>query len=174
MIIKNLSEKKFSNYLDKQGYIYIYQPKLNMPELSNYVPDFYCFDTDYFYEVIGTRQAYHQNKERLYQIQKIIKLIIVDPNGNLYRNYSCIDGSILKNERNKWIKKQIKIRYFNMTSFDFENFLKDKKITPGEFLKITQQKNYSIFKRGTMKLKYIKILEEKYEDLSKYINKKED
>ncbi len=78
------SEKQFADYLAKNKLHYIYQPKTKKLKELRYTPDFYVLQNHTFYEVVGTRQAYHQNKEKILKAKKIIKLKIVKPDGTIF------------------------------------------------------------------------------------------
>lgn len=83
--ITNKSEKAFAEYLDSLGVQYIYQPKVLVLEGINYTPDFFVLQNSSFYEVIGTRQAFSQNKIKINLAQALVNLFIVNPNGTLYQ-----------------------------------------------------------------------------------------
>ena len=65
---------------------WIHQPAIFNLGDTSYKPDFYDIETDTFIEVAGSRQAYHQNKEKYSKFKKIfpnIKLEIRTPDGIL-------------------------------------------------------------------------------------------
>ena len=103
-----MSEQKFASELDGQGKNYIYQPRYNKFYNIGYTPDFYVIG-DGFYEVVGTRQAFNNNRDKIMEAKKITRLKIVSPNGTLY-NYRHI------NKINA--KTRLKIRYKHETAFN--------------------------------------------------------
>jgi hypothetical protein len=63
-----------------------------------YTPDFYCRKTLSFYEVVGSRQAFHSDKFKIEAFQRAypqIKFYIVDPDGkgHLHQGLSYRNGN---------------------------------------------------------------------------------
>ena len=80
-------EKQFADLLTKQNFQWAYHPKRFKVKDSHYTPDFYLFNEKLYIEVVGTRQAYHLNKNKIAEFRKIypnIYLIIVDYKGRFY------------------------------------------------------------------------------------------
>lgn len=92
--IKHRAEIKFA----QMNSSLIYQPAtFHLPKFS-YTPDFYDPLNDIFYEVVGTRQAFHQSKMKLKELNKFfpnIKLLIVNPDGTFFNGSK--DSSAEKN-----------------------------------------------------------------------------
>ncbi len=65
--IFNSAEAAFASQLEAEGKLYFYQPKaFVLPELeTSYTPDFYVIEDKTFYEVIGTRQAFSYQREKI-------------------------------------------------------------------------------------------------------------
>jgi len=81
------SEKIFAKFLENQNKHYIYQPTRFKLKDTTYRVDFYCLEDKTYYEVIGTRQAYSANKQKIIELKKIypnIKFKIVYPSGMEY------------------------------------------------------------------------------------------
>lgn len=82
--IKNASEKQFAEILERRGSTYIYQPKDSRLSGINYTPDFYIWTIDTFYEIIGSRQAFNQNRAKVLAAKDIVCLKIIKPDGADY------------------------------------------------------------------------------------------
>ena len=72
-------EKQFANILNKQNRKWKYPAKRFKLKNTTYRPDFFLPDENLYIEVVGTRQAYHQNKHKIAELKK---LIIVDFEGH--------------------------------------------------------------------------------------------
>ena len=97
-------EKEFTKYLHKNGKSWIYQPERFKLEKTTYRADFYCPENDTYYEVAGSRQAFHLIKPKLIEFIKTypkIKFKIVRPNGREYASKE----SLLKEGKSKPKKK---------------------------------------------------------------------
>ena len=84
MIIANVGEQQFSKVLDSRHSDYIYQPMSKKLEAINYRPDFYVPENNCYYEVIGCKQGYHNNKDKILKAKKLVNLLVIKPNGELY------------------------------------------------------------------------------------------
>lgn len=65
--IPNAAERSFASKLEAQGKTWISQPRsfvLPVPHCS-YRPDFFVVEDNCFYEVLGSRQAYSQQREKI-------------------------------------------------------------------------------------------------------------
>ena len=72
------------NYFDHSNWIY--QPALFRLDEEKYSPDFYDGERSMFIEVAGTRQAYHQNKEKYKLLKQLFPKLgfeIRKPSGEL-------------------------------------------------------------------------------------------
>ena len=81
-MISNKGEASFAKYLTRQRVPWIHHPE----RINRYQPDFFVPSTKTYYEVIGTRQALHQNHRRITCIilsQPSVKLILVRPSGQI-------------------------------------------------------------------------------------------
>lgn len=122
--IKNKGEKKFAELLDKQKLQYIHQPKLPVLREISYTPDFYVLQTNKFYEVIATRQAFNQNRPKIEAAKIVINLEVVNPDGTSFYNRAV----------NKEISStRIKLNW-KYKAFDTPLFLSDYNITLEEFM----------------------------------------
>jgi hypothetical protein len=84
------------NYGESKNLIYEANT-FHFPNHMSYTPDFYDRETDVYYEIVGTTQAYQKNEHK-YNLFKVIfpqiKLNFVKPNGEKYvpklksRNFS--------------------------------------------------------------------------------------
>jgi len=85
-MILNKSEIKFKEMMKSKGFELIPQPYLKKFKMR---PDFYCPKTRTYYEVIGTRQAYHIKKEKIkFAIRNGLKVSVVHPDGRPYFTYA--------------------------------------------------------------------------------------
>lgn len=121
-MITNEGEKTFAEHLDAQGLEYIYQPKCSSLTTLHYTPDFYVFQNAMYYEVVGTRQAFHQNKEKIYEASQVIPLSIVHPDGSAY-----VKSPSPSIEKYKQFAKSTKPIVF--VPFSWELFMNDCKIS---------------------------------------------
>ena len=66
-VIPNAAERRFARKIEAQGKTWISQPRqFTLPEpYRSYRPDFYVVEDNCFYEVLGTRQAYSQQREKI-------------------------------------------------------------------------------------------------------------
>ena len=134
----NLSEKQFYNTMKAKGFTLYFEPIRFKTSNSHYTPDFYCDENKTYYEVVGTRQAFHLNKHKYKEIiLRGIKFKIVNPDGSNY----------IKKKKKKQKKKQIKnspimldkeiIRAFKaklvLRDKRFSQFAKDNKFNPAVF-----------------------------------------
>ncbi len=65
--------KFIKNYFNHTNWIY--QPAVFYMEDEKYFPDFYDGNTNVFIEVVGTKQAYFQNKHKYELFRKVFPLI---------------------------------------------------------------------------------------------------
>ena len=82
-------EKQFADLLDKQKKEWQYPTKRFDLGNTTYRPDFYLPNENLYIEVIGTRQAYHANKNKIFKFRKLypfVKFIIVDFTNQIYPN----------------------------------------------------------------------------------------
>jgi len=83
----NDREKVFADFLTTNNKTYISQPPRFKLKKTTYRTDFYCPEDNTYYEVVGTRQAFHSIKPKLREFIKTypeINFKIVKPNGKLY------------------------------------------------------------------------------------------
>lgn len=58
-------EKDYLEQVSNEGKTYIYQPfAFRLSNDTYYMPDFYCVEDNKYIELVGSRQAYHQNKHK--------------------------------------------------------------------------------------------------------------
>ncbi len=74
--------------LESQPRIYLFN---DGAKDTYYRPDFYCPETDTYYEVIRTKQAYHLHKKQL-QLMLInrYKIEVVNPDGSSYKPFQSM------------------------------------------------------------------------------------
>jgi len=103
------AEQIFARILKRKGIDFIYQPKpaFHMNYLGatiTYRPDFYIPSEDTYYEVVGTRQAFHANKEKLFlmfALRPEIKFRIVKGNKE-----DCIDHDKFRIQAIHFVRSQ--------------------------------------------------------------------
>ena len=89
--IKNKAEKQYAELLESKDIDYIYQPNSlcidkDVKWKIKYKPDFYLPKTNEYIEVVGTHQAFQQNKEKYKKVMDLgYKLKIVNSNGEMDR-----------------------------------------------------------------------------------------
>lgn len=67
----NKREKSFADsFFGGKGWKFQFQPRTFVLNGIKYTPDFYDVERDVYIEVVGSRQAYHQNKAK-YELMKI-------------------------------------------------------------------------------------------------------
>src|SRR3990170_3780770 len=77
-------EQLFGQRLRSLGIDFVYPCSfLRLPDGQKYTPDFYIPKFDYYVEVVGSRQAYHDNKDKVDYAGQIFNLIRLRPNGEL-------------------------------------------------------------------------------------------
>ena len=106
------SEKKFAELLTKQKREWVYPAKRFNLGKTTYRPDFFLPNEKLYIEVIGTRQAYHTNKDKIDKFKKLypyIKFIIVDSNGKTF-----IPKSILNTMENTILTRVSKQTYSDL------------------------------------------------------------
>lgn len=86
---QHISEINFIGaYFTHKNWVH-YPAAFNLGDAGRYTPDFYDGERNVFIEVVGTRQAYHQNKEK-YElfIQKfpLLAFEVRDSNGEIYES----------------------------------------------------------------------------------------
>jgi len=75
---------------------WIYHPTTFRLNGTTYQPDFYDPESNVFIEVVGTRQAYHANKNKYHQMKKLfplINFIICKEDGSVLTEDERIDWS---------------------------------------------------------------------------------
>lgn len=160
-MITNENEKLFSVYLDTLEVQYIYQPKIFLLKSIGYTPDFFVLQNNSFYEVVGTRQAFSQNKRKILLAQSLVPLFIVHPDGSPYLyNQSTL-------ARYGKTNKDIVFRMVNVRSF-----LDNENITAKVFAVhcgITYQGACRMIENNKMNRKYFNRIAEKYPSILKYV-----
>lgn len=80
-------EKIFAELLTKQDRKWQYPaPRFEIGK-THYRPDFFLPKENLYIEVVGTRQAYHANKNKMFKLKQLyphIRLLIVDYKNNPY------------------------------------------------------------------------------------------
>ena len=80
-------EKQFADLLTKQGRKWEYPSRKFQMGKTSYRPDFFLPDEDIYIEVVGTRQAYFANKEKIAKFRELypnVKLFIYDHKGEVF------------------------------------------------------------------------------------------
>jgi len=83
--IRHKREQIFADFLTDQGKEFVYQSTVFNINGIQYRPDFYVIKEQTYYEVVGSRQAFHQNQIKINYILSVypfIKLKIVNPDGS--------------------------------------------------------------------------------------------
>jgi len=86
--IYNRREQIFADLLTAQGKDFFYQPAVFHVNGIQYRPDFYIPSEMIFYEVVGSRQAFHQNRQKIDYVRQaypFVKIEIVNPDGTPYK-----------------------------------------------------------------------------------------
>lgn len=86
--IRYSREQVFADLLTSQGKKFLYQSAVFHVNGIQYRPDFYIPKERIFYEVVGTRQAFNQNRQKIKIVQgayPFLKIIAVNPDGTPYR-----------------------------------------------------------------------------------------
>jgi len=86
--IYNRREQIFADFLTAQGKEFYYQPAVFHVDGIQYRPDFYIPSERVFYEVVGSRQAFSQNRQKIDAVQKaypFVKILIVNPDGTPHK-----------------------------------------------------------------------------------------
>jgi len=110
------SERKFADFLIANNKTYLFQPPRFKLKKTTYRTDFYCPEDDTYYEIIGSRQAFHLNKIKLIEFIKrypSINFKIVKPDGREYINREALidmENNIHPYKNKGWIdiKKEMK------------------------------------------------------------------
>jgi hypothetical protein len=78
----NKKEEIFKKIMESKSMTLISQPYIKKLKMR---PDFYCVEDETYYEVVGTRQAWWQAKEKNLKAKRLgLKLKFVNPNGTQY------------------------------------------------------------------------------------------
>jgi len=91
-------ERIFADFLDSKGLDWEYESKRFRLGSTTYQPDFYVSSEDIFYEVVGTKQAFHSIRpkvELMAQFYPSVILKTVNPDGSPYRNRTWDGGEPL-------------------------------------------------------------------------------
>jgi hypothetical protein len=93
-------EKEFADLLNKQHKKWIYPTKRFNLGKTTYRPDFYLPNERLYIEVVGSRQAFHANKNKIILFKKLfphIKFIIVDYKNNPLPYNNPIPKNLINN-----------------------------------------------------------------------------
>lgn len=137
-------EKQFANLLTKQKKKWIYHPRHFdlYPHFRHYEPDFYLPKEDKYIEVVGTRQAYHSNKDKYQILKKLypnVNLLILTWEGKPFiakdRRFRLPKGSYISVKISSNLHKKLKeLSYKENCSISYlgskalRNYLRAKKI----------------------------------------------
>ena len=166
--ITNKAERQFAELLESRNNCYIYQPKDSRLIEIKYTPDFYIWTEDTFYEVVGSRQAFNQNRNKILAAKEIVHLRIISPNGEDY-NYRDVNRKV----------SSTRIPVMNSSSYIFANFdvplfLNDYKLEPkvlAEILGVNRISIYNYIRSGRVRKTHLDILKgKKYSVENYYIN----
>jgi len=86
--VRYRAERIFAKFLKESGLEFVYQPAVFHFNGISYHPDFYIPKDQIFYEVIGTRQAYSQIRQKIEILKNIypfLKILTVNPDGTPYK-----------------------------------------------------------------------------------------
>jgi len=150
-------EQQFANLLTKQKRKWIYHPKRFEIDDTHYEPDFYLPKENLYIEVVGTRQAFHSNKEKYKKLKELF------PNINL---------RILTVEGKPYPPKKIKIKICPICKKEFTISKVSKKSKFCSFFcKLDTMKDKTIHTRVTDEQyrKLIKIAKQRKIGLSEVI-----
>ena len=127
-------EEKFANLLTQQGRKWQYPAPRFKLQNTTYRPDFYLPEENLYIEVIGSRQAFHVNKNKIFQFKKeypYINFQVVDYLGKPYPLNSSIKKCLyckkdfkVKNQRQKFCSKECANKYYR------SKYFKNTKIQP--------------------------------------------
>ncbi len=109
-MINNKGEKIFEEIMKAKGFNLIYQPYIKKFKIR---PDFYCLEDKTYYEVISTRQAFHNRKSKIKKaIKDGLNLMLVNPDGSLYDKKLTVPKHPLECKRCgfKWIPRKFEVR----------------------------------------------------------------
>lgn len=99
-------EQIFADLLTSQGKEYFYQPAVFHVNGIQYRPDFYTPSDMTFYEVVGSRQAFSQNRQKIETVKKaypFLKIMIVNPDGTPYEHRPArIKVKVKKTQPQRW------------------------------------------------------------------------
>lgn len=127
----NTKEKQFAILLKEKNKHYIYQPYSSIFGEFGYMPDFYVIGEG-FYEVVGSRQAFSQNRRKIFKAKSLSRLKIVNPDGTLYnyRNENNPEAKTRRMINNHKVEESFRkvsdsFIYidFDVTKFMADNFL---------------------------------------------------
>lgn len=159
-MITNENEKLFSDYLETLDVQYIYQPKVSILKSIGYTPDFFVLQNNSFYEVVGTRQAFSQNKRKILLAQSLVPLFIVHPDGSPYL-YNQKTSSRYGKTNNDIVFRKVNIL----------QFLEDENIPLKAFAVhcgITYQGACRMVKNSKMNRKYFNRVAERFPSILKF------
>lgn len=177
MDIRHKSEQEFANYLIKNNIDFIFQPQYNLFADIGYTPDFYSPSLNVFYEVVGSRQAFSQNKAKILLAMELSNLEIVKPNGDKY-NYNV--GKPISDRKitphpifPKSLHQSLGFMDFDFRQFAYDNrgdvnFIDAKALALA--LETTTSTIYNYLNNGKIKKSvYHKMIKLGFKDLEKYI-----
>lgn len=159
----NDNEKQFADFLTKNKLQFIFHPRIEVLSSINYTPDFFVLQNNTYYEVIGTRQAYHQNKIKINLAEVLVNLKIVKPNGTLF--------TFGKSKNIESAVSVVKISQLGKRKFNWDAFLFDNLMTP-QILAEKAQLSYPTLRLMVMgkyiAVKYARLFTEIGLDIQKY------
>lgn len=170
MEFNHVSEQKFAAYLEEKNESYIYRPRFSMFYQLGYTPDFYVLGKGFF-EVVGTRQAFSQNRLKITEAQKIAEVRIVRPDGSPFNSQDI---------RKTDAKTRVPIRYRRnrpaketllFTSFLVNSFLTDNKMFCNELARILEVTTPTIInhiRNDRIRTAQVEILKNKGYEVEKY------
>lgn len=110
------SERKFAEFLTKNKKTYVYQPVAFKLKNTTYRTDFYCLEDNTYYEVVGSRQAFHSNKNKINEFIELypdLNFKVVIPNGKIYRSFyrkTAIKNFKIYMKENQFVCKKTAIK----------------------------------------------------------------
>ena len=145
----NVRERQFADFYEQTtGFDLVAQPPSFQVQMdsgrSKYRPDFYCPNNDTFFEVVGTRQAWQQNREKISLFRKqwpTLKFLVVHSDGREYLGNSSRYYGSQGIQMESVMRKQAQPRKgytIKLTEFeraDLERGAAKKKMKPTEFLR---------------------------------------
>jgi predicted transcriptional regulator len=116
-------------------------PRFVLGDLS-YQPDFYDLTTGEYIEVIGTKQAFHQNKHKYKELKRLVKgvcLLLKNPDGSDYvpTNIVYRKKAGKKRVNKKIVKKVVCFKKEGCGCMRLSAYLHKKYLTPSNFARIS-------------------------------------